>query len=326
MDIFKRMLLAPTTRRVALKGVIGASSLAMAVRTKLSFAQEVDDEDYEDVEPERFSAPQTILIGGLDSRTEGEPENSDVIMLARVDLDAATLRVISIPRDLYIDIPGFGADKITRAYDFGSKAQNGNFNAGAELMKATIEYSFGIEVDSVILTTFHNFEDIVDAFDGVEVDLPYAVTDTEYPTLDYGYMTISFPEGEQEVDGEQALQLCRTRHQDGDPGRVMRQQLVLRGLLEKATSPEYAESLWDMVKEYKNRVRTDMSAARQMAYALAVPDFENDNIVFTNIDDYVYDDYAPNGAWIYSGVWDQLPGFVTGFLDGSIEIEPTIES
>ena len=60
----------------------------------------------------------TVIAGGLDSRLPGEPENSDVIMIARIDADAKTMRAISIPRDLYLEIPGFGYDKITRAYDY----------------------------------------------------------------------------------------------------------------------------------------------------------------------------------------------------------------
>lgn len=321
MRFAQRFLMAPATRRIALKGLIGASAMTASLRSRFALAQ--DDED-EEIRPARFSRPQTIIVGGLDSRQEGEPENSDVLMLARVDLQAGTVRAISIPRDLYIDIPGFGADKITRAYDFGSKAQNGKFKAGAELMKATIEYSFGVEVDSVVLTTFHGFEKIVDAFGGIEIDLPYAVSDSEYPTLDYGYTTISFPEGPQTVDGEQALQLCRTRHQDGDPGRVMRQQIVLRALLTKATDPDHADNLWDIVKENKKLVRTDLGPSKQLAYALAVPDFTNENVQFATLQDYVYDDTAANGMWIYSGMWDQIPGFVTGFLDGSIEVEQVV--
>jgi LCP family protein required for cell wall assembly len=309
-----RYLMTPTTRRVALKGLVGASAMAHAIKAPFVSAQG------DDVTPATFKKPQTLIVGGLDSRVEGEPENSDVLMLARVDLQAKLVRVISIPRDLYIDIPGFGADKITRAYDFGSKSQNGKFKAGAELMKATVEESFGLTLDGVVLTTFHGFEHIVDAFGGVDVNNPYEVADSEYPTLDYGYMSIYFPAGEQTLSGEQALQFCRTRHQDGDPGRVMRQQLVLRALLDKATGYEYADKLWDIVKENKKEVRTDLGPSKQLAYALAVPDFSNDHVQFATLQDYVYADSAPNGMWIYSGMWDQIPDFVEGFLSGTIDV------
>ena len=313
-----RYLMTPATRRVALKGLIGASAMAHAFKTQFVAAQ-----DDKDVKPATFSRPQTLIVGGLDSREEGQPENSDVFMLARVDLEARTVRAISIPRDLYIEIPGFGADKITRAYDFGSKSQNGKFKAGAELMKATVEQSFGLDVDNVVVTTFHGFEAIVDAFDGVEIDNPYELSDSEYPTLDYGYTSIYFPAGVQTLNGEQALQFCRTRHQDGDPGRVMRQHLVLRALLERATDPEYADKLWDVVKENKKTVKTDLGPSKQLAYALAAPDFTNENVQFASLQDYVYDDVTAAGMWIYSGRWDQIPTFVQGFLDGTIDVPQT---
>ena len=231
-----RYLMTPTSRRVALKGLIGASAMAHAVKMQFVSAQ-----DSEAPTPATFKQPQTLIVGGLDSRQQGEPENSDVLMLARVDLAAKLVRVISIPRDLYIDIPGFGADKITRAYDFGSKSQNGKFKAGAELMKATIEQSFG-------MTHRWRGSDHLPRLRACRRRIRRrrrqqpvrVVADDQYPTLDYGYMSIFFPAGEQTLTGEQALQFCRTRHQDGDPGRVMRQQLVLRGLLDKAASPDYA--------------------------------------------------------------------------------------
>jgi polyisoprenyl-teichoic acid--peptidoglycan teichoic acid transferase len=313
-----RFLMAPTTRRVALKGLVGASALAHSLKAQFATAQD------DDVQPATLRGPQTLIVGGLDFRVEGEPENADVFMIARVDLDLKTVRAISVPRDLYLEIPGFGADKITRTYDFGSKAGNGKFKPGAELMKATVEHNFGLEVDGVVVTTFHDFEDIVDAFGGIEIDNPYELSDNEYPTLDYGYTSIYFPAGVQTVNGEQALQLCRTRHQDGDPGRVMRQQLVLRALLTKATSPDYAARLWEIVKENKKKVRTDLGPSKQLAYALAAPDFTHENVQFATMQHLVYDDTGPNGMYIYSGRWDEIPGFIQGFLGGTIEVEQVV--
>ena len=314
-----RFLMAPTTRRVALKGIAGATAITASLRSGHAFAQ---DSTADDLAPATLNGPQTLIVAGLDARgEEGEPENSDVFMIARVDFDLKTVRAISIPRDLYIEIPGFGADKITRAYDFGSKAQNGKFKGGAELMKATVEQNFFLEIDNVVMTTFHGFEAIVDAFGGVDINNPYEVSDVEYPTLDYGYKSIDYPAGEIHIDGPQALELSRTRHQDGDPGRVMRQQLILRALLDAARSPENAETLWDLVKENKKSVKTDLGPSKQLTYALSVPDFVNENVFFATLQDFVYDDTAPNGSWIYSGMWDQIPDFVAGFLDGTVEVE-----
>ncbi|MEA2512313.1 MAG: polyisoprenyl-teichoic acid--peptidoglycan teichoic acid transferase [Thermomicrobiales bacterium] len=260
----------------------------------------------------------TVVVGGLDTRRPGEPENSDVIILARADFSRQSVRAISIPRDLYLEIPGFGYDKITRAYDFGSKADNGAFKGGAATVSATIAANFGVELDGVVMTTFEGFVKVVDALGGVDVVNPYDLYDGEYPTLDYGYTEIFFPAGPIHLNGEEALQFVRTRHQDGDDARVMRQQLVIRALLERARDPEIAPKLPSIVKKLRKAVRTDLNASEQLALALAAPSFTNDGVSFATLNGLVYPDTAPGGMWIYSGDWSQIPGYVQGFLNGEI--------
>jgi LCP family protein required for cell wall assembly len=270
-----------------------------------------------DIQPAHLGV-LTLAVGGLDTRLPGEPENTDVLKIARVDVPNAIVRVISLPRDLYVEIPGFYPDKITRAYDFGSKAENGSFKAGAKCVRDTLEHNFGINVDGAVMTTFGGFEDIIDAFGGVDVDNPYDVADSEYPTIDYGYKSIYYPAGPLHLNGEEALEFSRTRHQDGDDGRVMRQELVIRGLLDRAHDPDISVSLPELITKYRKSVRTDLGKSKQLALALAAPDFTNDNVFFSTLNDYIYADSAPNGMWIYSGDWSQIPGYVQGFLDGSI--------
>ncbi|HEY7034606.1 MAG TPA: LCP family protein [Thermomicrobiales bacterium] len=258
----------------------------------------------------------TLIVGGLDTRQPGEPENSDVLMFARVGVPNRTVRAISIPRDLYLEIPNYGYDKITRAYDYGSKADNGSFKGGAAAMVATVGTNFGVEIDAVVLTTFDGFVDIVDAFGGVDVDNPYDLYDGQYPTVDYGYKEIYFPAGANHLDGEQALEFARTRHQDGDDARVMRQQLVIRGLLERARNDKIAAKLPSIVKKHRKSIRTNLTGTEQVALTAAAPSFTNDGVSFATLGGLVYPDTAPGGMWIYSGDWSQIPGYVQGFLNG----------
>jgi LCP family protein required for cell wall assembly len=261
----------------------------------------------------------SLIAGGLDTRQPGEPENSDVLIIARVDFPNKTVRAISIPRDLYVEIPGFGYDKITRAYDFGSKADNGSFKGGAAAMVATVGANFGVEIDGVVLTTFDGFVDIVDAVGGVDVDNPYDLYDGQYPTLDYGYKEIYFPAGPNHLNGEQALEFARTRHQDGDDARVERQHLIIRALLERARDDKIAPKLPGLVKKHRKSVRTDLSSSEQLAFAAAAPSFTNGGVTFATLSGLIYPDTAPGGMWIYSGDWSQIPGYVQGFLNGEIE-------
>ena len=260
----------------------------------------------------------TLIVGGLDTLTPEEPENTDVFMIVRVDLDARTARVLPVPRDLYVDIPGVGADKITRAYDYGSSAQGDDPQAGIDLMKETVAYNFGIEIDAVVLTTFGGFEEIIDAIGGVDVENPYDVYDADYPTPDRQTKEIFFPAGPLHLDGADALIFCRTRHMDGDDGRVMRQQIVLRAVLDKVRDPAMLAQAPELIGAFQDAVRTDMTLDQMLSIATLIPDFSNDSVAFGSMLPYLWGSTAPNGAWIYAADWSVLPGFVQGYLDGTI--------
>jgi LCP family protein required for cell wall assembly len=303
-------LFSMRARVQALKLALAGAALSV-LRPAFAAAQSVD------VTPATFRRPLTIIAGGLDSREPDQPENTDVVMLARVDLQERTVRAISIPRDLYLEIPNYGYDKITRAYDFGSKANNSSFKSGAQLLKDTVKSNFGLDVDGVALTTFGGFVEVVDALGGIDVENPYDLYDGEYPTIDYGYKEIFFPAGPQHLAGAEALEFSRTRHQDGDDGRVMRQQLVLRALLERARDSKIAPKLPSIVSKHSRAVRTDLGPSKRLALAMAAPDFSNDSVTFGTLNGLVYADTAPNGMWIYSGDWSQIPGYVESFLSGN---------
>jgi LCP family protein required for cell wall assembly len=256
-------------------------------------------------------------VAGLDYRNEWEPENTDVLMVARVDLIEGSVRAFTIPRDLWVSIPGMGEEKITSAYEFGSSNAGRDFKAGADSVAATIEANFGIHVDAAVMTTFKGFEQIVDAFGGVHVTNPYDLYDAQYPTADYGMKEIFYPAGDQHLSGEQALEFCRTRHQDGDDGRSMRQRLVIRSLLDAARELD-AGTLQDLVLENRNTIRTNLGRSKQLALALAVPEFSNTRVEFATLSDYIWPSTAWNGAWIYAGDWASIPGYAQGFLNGDI--------
>lgn len=265
--------------------------------------------------------PITVVIGGLDAREAGQPQNSDVLIIARIHLKDRKMRALNIPRDLFVPIPGVGSDKITRAYDYGSTIQGSDkrdSTAGIKLIEETIRQNFGIEITAGLVTEFGGFTAIVDAFGGIDVNNPYDVYDAQYPTPDYGVKTVHFPAGEQHLNGEQTLEFCRTRHQDGDDGRVMRQHLALRALLNRASQPSTVTKLPDLYKAKKKYVQTTLPKAEQMALLAAAPNFTNDDVGFGSLLPYVSPGSTDSGMWIYVGDWSQIPGYVDGFLNGDI--------
>ena len=98
----------------------------------------------------------------------------------------------------------------------------------------------------------------------------------------------------------------------------MRQQLVIRGLLERTHDPEIAADLPRIIVDHFRAVRTDLGPSKRLALALSAPSFTNDSVFFTTLNGLIYPDTAANGMWIYSGDWSQIPGYVEGFLNGDI--------
>lgn len=260
----------------------------------------------------------TFLVMGFDTRPDELELNTDVLMVSRVNLVENTVRTMSFPRDLYVEIPGFGADKINAA--FKAVAENGreDWMKGMEATRNTIEHNFGLTIDAALSVRFEGVEEIVDTFGGVTIVNPYDLRDDSYPTLDYGTKEIFYPAGELNLNGEQALEMMRTRHQDGDDGRVMRQQLVLTALLEKAQDPANITKLPELLEIARGTVITTIPTEVQLHLLTAVPSIPVENVYWGTITHLLWGDVVAGGMWVYQGDWAQLPGYVQGFLNGQI--------
>jgi len=267
-----------------------------------------------DIATAQGSDQYTFLVMGLDTREENADQRSDIIMLSRVDLAANTVRTLSIPRDLYVEIPGHGQDKINAAYQVGLAGSDElDWEAAAGVTIATIALNFGVEVDHTALTDMNRFPAVIDAVGGVDVDNPYDLGEPDAAT------NLLFPAGPLHLDGKDALLYCRLRHQDGDGARVMRQHLVLEALLAKLQEPEMLANLPALMGVLGDSVRSDIPLTLQVQLMALLPDLTAASLVFTNIDEMLWSGYTDSGAWIYQADWTTLPGYVQGWLDGTVE-------
>jgi polyisoprenyl-teichoic acid--peptidoglycan teichoic acid transferase len=259
-------------------------------------------------------AEYTFIVAGLDYREGFDEHNSDVLMVARVNPGLGTVNSVSIPRDLYVEIPGYGFDKITRAFHIGYHANNLDWEAGAQTLTDTIAQNFGIAVDSVATTAFAGFIALIDTLGGVTVDNPYEVIDAENEAADPGNWT--WPAGVQTLDGESALRFVRTRHMDSDDGRVMRQQLVLRAILDQLQQPETIVKVPALVDSLRDAVETNIPADIQATLIAALPGIDPAQVTFTNIADQLVGGTIDSGMWVYQADWATLPGLVEALLAG----------
>ncbi|HEX2911196.1 MAG TPA: LCP family protein [Chloroflexia bacterium] len=173
-----------------------------------------------------------IVILGVDRRpNDNEGTRSDTILVMSVDQDAKTANMLSIPRDLWVKIPGYGSNRINAAYSLGDGERPGQ--GGPPLVKETILQNFGLKIDYFVEVDFNGFRSIVDAIGGINIDVKKPLIDNEYPTEDYGIKRIYIPAGLQHMDGQTALEYARSRHSDSDLGRNQRQQEVVLAVREQ---------------------------------------------------------------------------------------------
>jgi polyisoprenyl-teichoic acid--peptidoglycan teichoic acid transferase len=183
-----------------------------------------------------ISTPSTILVVGSDHSTHPTRRGNrlaDSIMLIRTDPEHHRLSYLSIPRDLQVDVPGFGHDKVNSALPLG----------GPSLMIRTIREAFGFEINHIIVLDMTSFKDVIDALGGIDVDVRSpAVTKHEcpYPSAQRcrRWTGWRFGRGIQHMDGKRARIYARIRNNDlapgeGDLNRTGRQQQVLQATLGK---------------------------------------------------------------------------------------------
>lgn len=205
-----------------------------------------------------FPPQQTdIVIMGIDARPgESYLTRTDSVMLMNIDPSNFQVSLLSIPRDVFIEVPGYGEQRINTINVLGEQEAEGY---GPDLMKASLLESFGIEVEQYVRMDFNAFVALIDAVGGVNIDVPKLIIDYDYPTADYGTITVRFDPGKQHMDGERALQYARTRHQDDDYQRAGRQQQVVDALLKKLADPRQIIHWPAVIKAVQSNMDTDMN-------------------------------------------------------------------
>lgn len=186
---------------------------------------------------ELVASPLDVLVMGLDARqNEGTVTRTDSIMILGVDTDELRVSLLSIPRDLFVNVPGYGMQRINTVNVLAEANQRGT---GPQLLSETIVANFGIQPDRYVRLDFEAFRALIDSVGGLRIYVEDAIVDYNYPTDDYGTRTLRIDSGWQQMDGETALAFARTRHADDDYQRAERQQKVVRALTQKLLLPIY---------------------------------------------------------------------------------------
>jgi LCP family protein required for cell wall assembly len=194
-------------------------------------------------------APAIALVIGSDHRsTDGSsPSRSDTFMLVRIDPKRHLVSLLSFPRDLWVDIPGFGQDRINAAFSDGAQAPG---SSPTKLALETVKNLTGLKINYVAVVDFRGFSDLVDEVGGVylPVDEYYLHTHAMNESSAFGdrYAAIDVKPGYQLLYGKGALAFSRYRHTDSDFYRNARQQTFLRAFEQRASSRFHGISISDL--------------------------------------------------------------------------------
>lgn len=233
-----------------------------------------------------------VLVIGVGGEKHEGPYLTDSIMLVNIKNNQSSVGMLSIPRDLYVSVPGVGGTKINGVYTLAMQKAGAqgilDENSNAEVLpevhmeamntlKDVVERVTGSEIQYTVRIDFKGFVDLVDMVGGVEVDVPENFIDRQYPDNNYGYETFFLRAGHQLLDGETALKYARSRHSSSDFDRAKRQQTILKALLDKLISKDILTNPSQLRRIYlslSSNITTDLSwreILRLAGYAQKLP-------------------------------------------------------
>ncbi len=267
------------------------------------------------VEPPDWAsdAPVNILLLGLDYRPLEEDTRADTQIIVHIDPAAKTATMFSVPRDLYVNIPGFGQGRINQSYQLGDRAERQDPGSlpggGSTLAMSTISATFGIPIHYYAQVNFQGFERVVDAMGGLKIDVPAPLVDNEYPlaSRSYGATRIYIPAGVQHMNGKTALQYARSRHADSDLGRNQRQQQVLLALKQQGMNIGIIPRLGELAGNLSGAVQTDIPLDKIPSLAKLAQEIGSGNITTCSIDaTMVEQTILPSGADVLMPIWERI--------------------
>jgi LCP family protein required for cell wall assembly len=204
-----------------------------------------------------------LLVMGSDARPDelhrGQVGRTDTMLTVVANRSPSGLAMISLPRDLWVAIPGFGEERINAAYAIG----------GPRVAERVVGDTLGVGVDRYLVIGLQGVRDVVDAAGGVDIDVATPIHDDAYPTDDYGTIVLDIPAGHHHMDGEMALRYARTRHQDNDFGRIARQQQVMVALRSAMLRPTSWWRVPAVIGAARQATQTDLGLLDLATLALA---------------------------------------------------------
>ncbi|MGF2145788.1 LCP family protein [Vagococcus fluvialis] len=259
--------------------------------------------------------PISVLILGLDDNSERElgSARTDSMLLLTINPNDELVNIVSIPRDTYTDIVSdsfTGKDKINAAFSYG----------GIDSTIDSVEKLLNIPINYYATADFKAFEDIVDALGGVEIDVPFTLTEQNAQ----GKKVVDLKEGRHNLSGEEALAFSRTRYIDNDIERGKRQQQVLTAIAQKAMDIGTIAKYKSILDALDGHITTDMPSNKILSIAQSglTKNYKFESYAFS----WMSYDYAPYGEAVSMvGLHQDSLDYISHKLRVSLGLDATDE-
>ncbi len=241
-----------------------------------------------------------ILLVGTDARNTEEKSRSDAMMILTVDNNHKNLKLTSLARDTYVEIPGHGKQKLTHAYAYG----------GLNLLLETLESNFKIDIQNYVVVNFFSFINIIDTLNGIVVDVkPNEIQElNRYIPECYSFdqnknknpmKNIEYS-GKQKLNGYQSLAYSRIRYNDSALERDNRQRIVLESAFEKAKHLPI-NKYPDLINSILPYVKTNLNTSDILSIGNSILSMDNFNIKTLEfpIEEYSTGGIYKNAGWVW---------------------------
>ncbi|KPL07192.1 hypothetical protein AMJ86_05340 [bacterium SM23_57] len=268
----------------------------------------------------------TFLAIGVDTMDDDYYYGlADVIRIVRVDFLSPRVTILTLPRDLWVEIPeisdhyGITHGKLNQAYLYGTKGM-GYYDGpgqGAGLMALTLAHNFDLFVDHYGVINMATMARIINAVGGIDIYLEEAVDGRVRD------QKVDFSAGHNHLTGRNAILFARARQQDSDLNRINRQTQVLYALQEKILSPSILPQIPKLITTFQDAVITDLSLNDIANLTCLVPHITNEKMIIGNLPEHLleegrqYDPVRKTNVWAYKPDLDAIRTLIGKFQSGT---------
>lgn len=319
VNMLKRILVILVTVLCAFLLVAGTTKALVSLKV-LSLTSIVNVAGV-DLPTDTYGHTNILLLGQGDADHDGI-DLTDTIMIASLDPNNTNgAALLSLPRDLYfLETENMGKGRINSLYrDYkGYLMQQGMAEHDASHMAmnelaAEIGRSLNIQIHRVLKVDFIGFVQAVDAIDGVDIEVPESIIDTEYPGPNYTYETFQIAAGPQHLDGETALKYARSRHSTSDFDRSARQQQILQAIGDKMQSDGILtkpKQIMDLIGILQEHIETTLQTREMITLAQVGKNLDRSKLLTAQLNSQngLYGSLSDAGGLLYNPPRDQFGG------------------